>query len=113
MTRLYRKGIMKEKNKKVKVPFRFNSKGYDQSGQEYIELVDGGSNGYDDGKEFHGEWWKKIPDSKEYCSIKQTVDAQRGEFDRKSEASGIQWLDHHAQAYNDELNRAKKKTKDD
>ena len=28
---------------KVKVPFRFNSKGYDQSGQEYIELA--GSDG--------------------------------------------------------------------
>tara|TARA_E500000318_G_scaffold78435_1_gene73338 strand:+ start:224 stop:529 length:306 start_codon:yes stop_codon:yes gene_type:complete len=101
---------MVDKDKKVKVPFRFNSKGY-----EYIELVDGGSNGYDDGKEFHGAWWKKIPDSKEYCSIKQTVDAQRGAFDRKSEASGIQWLDHHAQAYNDEFRRnpVKKKTKHD
>ena len=37
--------VDKDKNKTVKVPFRFNSKGYDQSGQEYIELVDGGSNG--------------------------------------------------------------------
>ena len=41
--------------------------------------------------------------------------AQRGAYDRKSEASGIQWLDHHAQAYNDEFRRnpVKKKTKDD
>ena len=47
---------MVDKDKKVKVPFRFNSKGYDQSGQEYIELENGGSDGYDDGKEFmvHG-----------------------------------------------------------
>tara|TARA_B100000963_G_scaffold356843_1_gene377822 strand:+ start:586 stop:852 length:267 start_codon:yes stop_codon:yes gene_type:complete len=58
---------------KVKVPFRFNSKGYDQSGQEYIELVDGGSDGYDDGKDFHGEWWKKIPDSKDYGTTGYTV----------------------------------------
>ena len=57
----------------VKVPFRFNSKGYDQSGQEYIELVDGGSDGYDDGKDFHGEWWKTIPDSKDYGTTGYTV----------------------------------------
>lgn len=101
---------MKDENRKVKVPFRFNSKGY-----EYIELVDGGSNGYDDGKEFRGEWWKKIPDSTEYGTITQSINAQGGEHDRKSEASGIQWLDHHAQAYNDEFRRkpVKKKTKDD
>ena len=49
----------------TKVPFRFYSKGYDQSGQEYIELVDGGSDGYDDGKEFHGKWWEKLPESRE------------------------------------------------
>tara|TARA_B100001093_G_C26454104_1_gene853589 strand:- start:88 stop:408 length:321 start_codon:yes stop_codon:yes gene_type:complete len=106
---------MVDKDKKVKVPFRFNSKGYDQSGQEYIELENGGSDGYDDGKEFHGAWWEKIPQSTEYCTIKQSVTAQRGAYDRKSEASGIQWLDHHAQAYNDEFRRnpVKKKTKDD
>ena len=57
----------------VKVPFRFNSKGYDQSGQEYIELVDGGSDGYNDGKDFHGEWWKTIPDSKDYGTTGYTV----------------------------------------
>ena len=58
---------------KVKVPFRFDSKGYDQSGQEYIELVDGGSDGYDDGKDFHGKWWEKLPESKDYGTTKYTV----------------------------------------
>jgi len=37
------------------------------------ELVDGGSDGYDDGKDFHGEWWKKIPDSKDYGTTGYTV----------------------------------------
>ena len=108
-----RAGEIIPEDRKVKVPFRFDSKGYDQSGQEYIELVDGGSDGYDDGKDFHGAWWETIPDSKEYGTIRNSVDAQHGDYDRKSDASGIQWLDHHAQAYNDEFNRSKKKTKDD
>jgi hypothetical protein len=77
---------------KVKVPF------YLDAGQEVteIELENSGSNGY------NGKWWEKIPDSTEYGTITQSMDAQGGEHDRKSEASGIQWLDHHSQAYNDD-----------
>jgi len=97
--------VDKDKDKKVKVPF------YLDAGQEVteIELENGGSNGY------NGKWWEKIPDSTEYGTITQSINAQGGEHDRKSEASGIQWLDHHAQAYNDEFRRkpGKKKTKDD
>ena len=89
---------------KIKVPFYLNA------GEEVteIELENSGSDGY------NGKWWEKIPDSKEYGTITQSVDAQGGEYDRKSEASGITWLDHHAQAYNDKFRRqSKNDDKDD
>jgi hypothetical protein len=69
-----------DKNKestKDKVPFRFTSKGYDKTdSQEYIEMVDGGSEGYDDGKEFFGRWWETFPPSNDYgdFGFKQPVD---------------------------------------
>ena len=58
---------MSNRSKRIdRVPFRFTSHGYDQSGQEYINLEDGGSEGYNDHKEFHGNWWETFPPSRDY-----------------------------------------------
>tara|TARA_R110000782_G_scaffold10515_1_gene32787 strand:+ start:3104 stop:3367 length:264 start_codon:yes stop_codon:yes gene_type:complete len=56
-----------------KVPFRFDA---GKRHQEYIYLEDGGSDGYNDNKEFHGKWWETLPDSRDYghFGFKQHID---------------------------------------
>lgn len=77
--------------KKIKVSH------YLEAGQEpqQIELENGGADGY------QGKWWETFPDSKEYGTLRPNFETQSGDLDRKSDASGIEWFDHHSQAYND------------
>ena len=78
-------------DKKIKVAH------YLEAGQEpqQIELENGGADGY------QGKWWETFPDSKEYGTLRPNFETQSGDLDRKSDASGIEWFDHHSQAYND------------
>ena len=71
--------------------------------QEKLWLIDEkeGEIKYDVTDDINHGWWEKIPDSKEYGTITQSVNAQDGEYARISKTTGIQWFDHHSQAFND------------
>ena len=84
-------------DKKIKVSH------YLEAGKEpyEIELENGGADGY------KGKWWETFPQSKDYGTIKPHFETQGGDLDRKSDASGITWFDHHSQAYNDDKSNRK------
>ena len=84
-------------DKKIKVSH------YLEAGQEpqQIEIENGGADGY------KGKWWETFPPSKDYGTINPHFETQSGDLDRKSDASGITWFDHHSQAYNDDKSNRK------
>ena len=84
-------------DKKIKVSH------YLEAGQEPHEILleIGGADGY------KGNWWESFPQSIDYGTIKPHFETQGGDLDRKSDASGITWFDHHSQAYNDDKSNRK------
>ena len=69
--------------------------------QEKLWLIDAekGEITYDVSNDVNDGWWNRIGQS--YGSQRSQVTVQKGEFERISPTTGIQWLDHHSQAYND------------
>lgn len=58
---------------------------------------------YDVTDDVNQGWWHKL--GKDYGGTKRKVIRQGGEFVKTSQITGMQWFDHHSQAYNDSNRR--------
>ena len=69
--------------------------------QEELWLIDNkqGEITYDVSDDVTQGWWETL--GTDYGATVRQPEGQSGEFARISKTTGIQWFDHHSQAYND------------
>ena len=69
--------------------------------QEKLWLIDAkrGEVTYDVSNDVKDGWWATL--GTDYGATTRQQAGQSGEFARISKTKGIQWFDHHSQAYND------------
>ena len=69
--------------------------------QEKLWLIDAekGEVTYDVSNDVKDGWWETL--GTDYGATTRQQAGQSGEFARISKTTGIQWFDHHSQAYND------------